>query len=153
MTFHLLHTDPIGEITNPDLKRAITSVKAARSKEGALERAFSLIVKRYKGYRFRTYMYFWKAFEHDPNKLWERRGFMHCTHQNFLLRTLLVKSGWFSEDEIGVGYTRVWHVSPHQYLKIRINGKTIAADPWNSRFGVPLGYYATGFGYKSLPQT
>lgn len=150
---HLLHTDPIGEITNPDLKAVIVSVRRASSKEEALRRAFTLVVGRYRGYRFRTYVYFWKAFETDPNKLWGRNGFMHCTHQNFLLRTLLVKSGWFSEDEITVGYSRVWHASPHQYLKIRINGKILAADPWNSRFNVPLGYYATGFGYKSLPQT
>jgi len=145
-----LYKEPISEITNPDLVQAIDYVKQAPSKKDALEKAFNLIVKRFKGYRFRTYLLFWKAFETNPNKLWQRKGFMHCTHQNFLLRVLLTKSGWFSEKEIQLGYSLVWYISPHQYLKIKMNNKTIAADPWNSNFGVPLGYFASGFGYTSF---
>lgn len=147
---YLFSKEPVGEITNPDLLQAIDYVKQASSKKDSLERAFKLIVKRYKGYRFRTYIYFWKAFETDPNKLWQRTGFMHCTHQNFLLRILLTKSGWFSEQEIQFGYSLVWYISPHQFLKIKINDKIVAADPWNHHFGVPLGYFASGFGYTSF---
>ncbi|MBU1000149.1 hypothetical protein KKE78_01990 [Patescibacteria group bacterium] len=95
-------------------------------------------------------MLFWKAFETDPNKLWLQTGFMHCTHQNFLLRVLLIKSNWFPKEDIQLGYSLVWHISPHQYLKIKMNNKFIAADPWNHGFGIPLGYFATGFSYKSL---
>lgn len=147
---HLFSKKPIGEITNLDLQRAIEHVKHASSKKDALDRAFELIVTRYQGYRFRTYIYFWKAFEADPNKLWKRVGFMHCTHQNFLLRLLLIKSGWFLEEDILLGYSLVWDISLHQYLKIKVDNKVIAADPWNHRFGVPLGFFASGFGYKPL---
>lgn len=72
---YLFSKEPIGEIINPDLKQAIDYVKMVSSKKNALERAFKIIVKRYRGYRFRTYIFFWKVFETDPNKLWERAGF------------------------------------------------------------------------------
>jgi hypothetical protein len=146
---HLFSKEPIREITNKDLLQSINLVKHSRSKEEALKRAFKIITSKFKGYRFRTYILFWKAWEKDPNKLWSRSGFMHCTHQNFLLRVLLVKSSWFSEQDIQLGYSLVWYISPHQYLKIKLGKDIICADPWNHRFGVPLGYYAVGFGYKN----
>lgn len=146
---HLFSKEPISKITDKELLLAINQVKHARSKEEALKRAFKIIVDKFKGYRFSTYILFWKALETNPNKLWQRNGFMHCTQQNFLLRVLLVKSGWFLEKEIQLGYSLVWYISPHQYLKIKINKDIITVDPWNHRFGVPLGYYASGFGYKS----
>ncbi len=144
---HLFNKEPIGDITNPSLLQAINHVSQSKSKKEALNTAFEIITSRYRGYRFSTYLLFWKAFQKDPNKLWQRTGFMHCTHQNFLLRVLLIKSGWFTEKDIRLGYSLVWYISPHQYLKIKIDKETIAADPWNHRFGVPLGYYAAGFGY------
>lgn len=147
---HFFTREPIGKITNPDLQRAIKQVKQVSSKEEALKRAFALVVNRYRGYRFHTYLLFWKALETNPNKLWERTGFMHCTHQNFLLRTLLVKSGWFSEEDIHVGYSLIWYISPHQYLTVKVNNHTVAADPWNYRFGASLGHFASGFGSRHV---
>ncbi|MBI2613973.1 MAG: hypothetical protein HYW62_04350 [Candidatus Levybacteria bacterium] len=75
---------------------------------------------------------------------------MHCTQQNFLLSVLLVESGWFSEKDLQLGHSLVWYISPHQYLKVKIDGSIIAADPWNYRFGASLGQFASGFGYSSL---
>lgn len=68
--YELFFEKPIGEIINPDLKHAIEDVRHASSKKDALEKAFNLVVKRYKGYRFSTYIFFWKIFETNPNKLW-----------------------------------------------------------------------------------
>lgn len=150
MIFNLFFKQSIGEITNPDIKHAIEHVRHASSKKDALERAFKLITKRHRGYRFRTYIFFWKILEANPNKLWQRTGFMHCTQQNFLLSVLLIKSGWFSEKDLQLGHSLVWYISPHQYLKVKINDTVIAADPWNYRFGVSLGHFASGFGYSSL---
>ena len=87
---HLFSKEPISKITDKNLQQAIIYVKHAHSKEEALKRAFKIIVNKYKGYRFRTYIFFWEALEKNPNKLWQRTGFMHCTHQNFLLRVLLI---------------------------------------------------------------
>lgn len=143
--------EPITEITNSALIQAIDTVKKSSSKKEALENAYQQITTRYRGYRFLTYTLFWRIFESDPNKLWNRKKFLHCTQQNFLLRTLLVKSGWFTEDDIELGFSLVWYFSPHQYLKIKNNSTNYTAvDPWTHHFGVPMGYYAGGFGYKSI---
>lgn len=147
---HLFAKEPIPPITNPDLHNAIDYVKKAESKEDALKRAFETVTSRYKSFRFGTYLFFWKAWEKDPNRLWQRTGYMHCTQQNYLLRLLLIKSGWFGEEDIDLGYSLVGYISPHQYLKVYLDKDILAADPWNAYFRVPLGSYAHGFGYRSL---
>ena len=136
-------------IVNSKLLQAIDSVRRVSSKERALRRAFRLITDRYTGYRFHT-LPFWKAYEGGPNILWKQTGFMHCTQQNFLLRVLLVKSGWFSEKDISLGYSLIWYFSPHQYLIIKMNDGYLAVDPWNYRFGANVGKFAFGFGMRNL---
>ncbi len=150
--FAHLWKEPIGSITNKDLLRAISEVKHAPSQREALECAFQIIVERYQGYRFHTLL-FWKAVERDPNVLWTRTGFMHCTQQNFLLRVLLIESGWFADKAIDIHWTLYWYVSPHQYLTIRLLDRMIAADPWNYRFGTTLGRHAFGFSHRLLDTT
>lgn len=141
----------IPDITNLNLIAAIDTVRKSSSKKEALDKAYQQIISRYRGYRFLTYTLFWRIFEADPNKLWNRRKFLHCTQQNYLLRTLLVKSGWFTENDIKLGFSLVWYFSPHQYLKIKNDSTNyIAVDPWTHHFGVPMGFYASGFGYKLL---
>lgn len=137
-------------ITNPALRHAIDSVASQPTKEQALEKAYQLMSRRYRGYRFRTYLYFWRAFEKDPNLLWDRQGFLHCHQQNLLLRVLLVESGWFEPAEVEFGYSLVWYISPHQYLKVKLDSKTIALDPWNATYGAKINQYAVGFGFGEL---
>lgn len=145
--------EPIPPITNPALLKAIDEVRACNSKETALQKAFDIVTARFRGYHFMTYILFWKALENDPNKLWERTGFMHCQHQNFLLRILLVESVKFTEADIEHRYSLVWYVSPHQYMVITLPERKIAVDPWNAAFGAKLGQYAFGFGFNQLPTT
>lgn len=147
---HLFSKELIPTISNQDLLRSIEEVKLAKNKREAIEIAFNLITKKYRGFRFRTYLFFWKAFEKDPNTLWEHNGFLHCTQMNYLLRVLLIKSEWFTENEIKLGYSFVWFVSIHQYLIVSVNGKEIALDPWNYYYGYPMGTYAHGFGWRNL---
>lgn len=147
---HLFSKEPIPDITNPDLLAAIARVRKTATVESAMQEALNILTAKYQSKRFRTYLLFWKAFEKDPNKLWERHGFLHCTQQNYLFRVLLVKSGKLRDDQITLGFSFVWDISIHQYLKISYEGKIIAVDPWNYLYGIPLGKYATGFGSKSI---
>jgi hypothetical protein len=61
-----------------------------------------------------------------------------------------VKSGKARDNQVKLGYSFVWYVSPHQYLKVRVGEKWVAVDPWNYGRGAALGKYATGFGMRSL---
>ena len=147
---HLFAKEPIPAITNPDLLAAIELVRRAPTVEAAMQKALDILSVKFESKRFRTYLLFWKAFEKDPNTLWERKGFLHCTHQNYLFRVLMVKSEKLTDDQITLGFSFVWDISIHQYLIITVDGKRIAADPWNYDFGATLGKYASGFGMKRL---
>lgn len=140
----------IPEITNPSLLAAISSIKSAKTIDQAIETALILMDKKFRAQRFQTYLYFYLWFEKDPNVLWQRQGFMHCTQQNLLFRALMVKSGWLKDEQISFGYSLVWYISPHQFLVLRIKNNQIAIDPWNYEKGVQPGYYAVGFGSKQL---
>ena len=115
-------------------------------KEDCLKRAHQIMTRKFRGYRFRTCTKIHLAFETDLKKLWSRDGFLHCHTMNYLLRVLLVKSGWFDDLDIQFGYSLVWYVSPHQYLRVRIGeNKYINMDVWNHHYGKKFGDYAHGF--------
>ncbi len=116
------------------------------NKEDCLKRAYEIMTQKFRGYRFRTYIKIHLAFEADLEKLWARAGFMHCHTMNYLLRVLLIKSGWFDDLDIQFGYSLVWYVSPHQYLCVRVgDDQYINVDVWNHHYGKKFGDYARGF--------
>ena len=62
------------------------------------------------------------------------------------MRILLVKSELFDEEDIKLKWTLVWHISPHQYLTIKINqNEYINIDLWGKAYGINFGDYAHGF--------
>ena len=65
-------------------------------------------------------------------------GFLPCTGQNYLLRTMLVKSGRFQESDIQIKVVPL-NLSVHQYLKVKVGDSFVDADPWSCFLGVPLG--------------
>lgn len=150
MKFYFLSKPPITTLTNSDMLQAINKVKQAKNQQQALDIAYELVGQRFQSYRFRTYWQLIHIFLNDPNELWQRTSFLHCHHQNFLLRILLIRSNWFTEDEIALGFGLVFYVSPHQYLKVKVDNRWIAVDPWNYTYGAKLGEYANGFGFASL---
>jgi len=82
----------------------------------------------------------------DVDKIWAKKGFLHCNVLNYLMRILLIKSGLFNEKDIKLKWTLVWYVSPHQYLEIKINpNEIINVDLWANAYGVCFGDYAHGF--------
>ncbi|MDO8623838.1 MAG: hypothetical protein Q7R54_00570 [bacterium] len=100
-----------------------------------LQKSYAYITQKYTGSRLKTITRFWRAFgdvyKKDP-------GFLPCTGQNFLLRTLLVKSGRFQEDDIKVK-TVPLNFFIHQYLAVRVDGVWVDVDPWSSFLKVPFG--------------
>ncbi len=104
------------------------------------------MTEKFRGYRFRTYTKIHLAFETNLGKLWQRTGFTHCHTMNYLLRVLLIKSGWFDDDDIKLKYSLVWYISPHQYLRVMVGeNKYLNVDVWNHHYGKRFGDYARGF--------
>ncbi len=104
---------PLTKITNQNLQQTINDLKKCSSAEVATKQALDILKAKYDSGTVRTYFYFWMAMQSDPNSLWDRKGFMHCTQQNHLLRLLLVESGQVEERDIRLGYSLIWYISIH----------------------------------------
>jgi hypothetical protein len=107
-----------------------------------LQKSYAYITQKYTGSRLKTVTQFWRAFN---NVFAQSSGFLPCTGQNFLLRTLLVRSGRFTESDIKVK-TVPLNFFIHQYLLVRVDGAWIAVDPWASFLKVPFGRKLVFFG-------
>lgn len=137
---------PIPEKLPEEMESVIEELRGVIGKEECLRWAYEIMIQRYRGYRFRTYWRFGEAFETDVEKLWQKTGFLHCHNMNYLFRILLVKSGWFGDDDIKLKYSLVWYISPHQYLQIKLDDNSfINVDIWNHNYGKKFGDYARGF--------
>lgn len=127
------------------LEIEIRRISASSDKEAYLQKAYDYLSARYRGGRMKTYALIHKAFQKDLEYLWEEPGFMHCTNMNFLLRTMLIKSGLFNEEDIHLKWTFVWFVSPHQYVQVDVGDRWIDVDIWAKRYGIEFGDHAHGF--------
>lgn len=129
-----------------EMQIIIDKLKKSKNKEDCLKKAFDTLTKKYRGCRFYTYTKFFNLFIINLDELWKKRGCLHCTTLNYLLRVLLVKSRLFIDNDIKLKLTLVYYISIHQYLKVKINkNKSINVDLWGQAYGTKLGDYAHGF--------
>lgn len=123
------------------MEETINSLKKkSQSKKEFLENAYSFLAKRYYGERRATYTKFNHVF-FSLDKTWNTPGFQQCTQQNNLLRIFLVKSGFFSDDEIKSRCT-LYITNIHQYLLVKLDGKWIPIDLWANFLGKKMGQHA-----------
>ena len=129
-----------------EMEDLIKELKESKTKEDCIKKAYSFILKKYRGYRVITYIRFFDSFISNINKIWAKSGFLHCNVLNYLMRRLLVKSELFNDDDIKLKWTLLWCISPHQYLNININkNEFINIDLWGNAYGIKFGDYAQGF--------
>lgn len=128
-----------------DMQVVINKLKKSKNKEDCLKKAYDILSKKYRGYRVKTYTRFFDLFQSDLNKIWAKKDFLHCTTMNYLMRILLVKSGFFKDKDTKIKFSLVWYISPHQYLNVRLNKKSVNIDLWGKAYGIKFGDYAHGF--------
>lgn len=127
------------------MQDAINELKKAQSQEECLRIVYNILIAKYHGDRIKTITKFFDIFERDINVLWSKNGFLHCTNINYVLKTLLIKSGFFKKEDVRTRWTLIWYFSPHQYIQVRVNNKWINVDVWAHAFGIELGDHAYGF--------
>lgn len=127
-----------------DIQTAINQVKATKSKDAAVKKAYSLIHKQFRGGKVETYSKLFYLFKTDINRIWKEGDFVHCTTMNYFLRILLVKSGKFKDAEITNHWTLSMWFSPHQFIRI----SNYDVDMWGSYYNVPFGKHAVGFSHN-----
>lgn len=131
--------DVLPEALNATISRLNTIATTDRD---FLVRAYDYVTSTYTGSRLKTLTQCWRAFGNPYQK---SPGFLPCTVQNYILRTILVKSGRFSEHEIQI-QTVPLNLFIHQYLNVYVDGTWIAVDPWSHFLGIPLGKHSAFVG-------
>ncbi|VVB69781.1 Uncharacterised protein [uncultured archaeon] len=77
-------------------------------------------------------------------KIWPVHDYAPDNQQNFILRIMLVKSGFFKDENIQVKYVSLnWYI--HQYLIIKTSKGLIEVDPASDFRGIPFNKHAEGF--------
>lgn len=109
--------------------------KSAKDNKDFLKLAYEHVTDRYSGGRLKTLTQFHRAF---GDLLEKSPGFLPCTAQNYLLRTMLVRSGRFTDADIELK-TVPLNLSIHQYIRVWVGAEYIDVDPWSHFLGVPLG--------------
>lgn len=126
-----------------EMQAAADKLKRSKSKEDCLRKAYTLVTARFKGRRWGPIKHPIDMLRTDLTKLWNHKTYMHCTHFNYLTRILLVRSGFFKEDDIKPRFTIMAHIFLHQYLKVRTSkNRWVNVDTWSNACKVKLGEYA-----------
>ena len=142
---HFFKKAPIPDKLPKELEELVLRLKQSKTKKECLWKAYLLLSEKYRGHRMYTYLKIFDAFICDVDKLCTSNGFLHCHNLNYLLRILLIKSGFFSEEDIKLRWSMVWYISPHQYLKIDVGEEVIDVDLWGKAQDIEFGDYAHGF--------
>jgi len=109
-------------------------------KKEFLERAFEVVVGRFRSERFSLLKNPLRAGYTDVKTVWENRNALACSEQNSVLVLLLLRSLRFKESEIR-RKTTFLNGLLHQYLCVYVNGSWIDVDPWCAEFKIRFGMH------------
>lgn len=144
---HLFRPYPLPKELPDVLQNHIQSLStSSKADEEFIKKCFFLVVSLQKGHRINMVLKFSRLFWTNIAKIFNFRGYLHCTTSNYLLRTMLVKSGRIPEKDVQQVSTSTWGIFPHQYLRVKMgNNKYLNLDAWAYRFGIEFGDYSRGF--------
>lgn len=129
-----------------EMQEVIDTLKNSANQEECLRRAYEIMTDRFRGGRMLIFLRPFQIFISNARKVWANPGLTHCHNANYLLRTLLVRSGFFDNEDIKNKWTLIWYISPHQYVQVTLNtGKKVNVDMWAKVYGTKFGDYAHGF--------
>ncbi|MBN2142824.1 hypothetical protein JW711_05850 [Candidatus Woesearchaeota archaeon] len=144
---NLFSKEPLPDNIPAGMTAAIRKIKQAHpGKEDFLRASYLFLATKYQLKRLQVISKFYQLFIKDLDWAWNKKGHIHCTTLNFLLRIMLVKSGLFKDSDITIRLTSTWFTMAHQYLTIRISDdKSIDVDISMRDYGIPFGSHAGGF--------
>jgi len=127
------------------LKKVAERLKG-RTKGQTLKNVFNYVTKTYSVERYK-FLFLPRLVQYNIEKLIDKKIFLPCYAQNFVLKTLLINTGQFKEKDIkgkgtfaviDLGERRIIKYIPlaiiHQYLLININKKIFRVDPFRRVF-------------------
>ena len=123
----------------------------SKTKREVLEKVLEFQHKYFYSEMRQVYRQFFLLFEGNFQKLWNKKGFLHCHQQNFVLRVLLLQTKRFKEEDIRLKVT-FCYFNIHQYMKLKVDDETIKVDPFAISLGYHIGEVLPNFAYKSMKQ-
>ncbi len=108
---------------------------------------------RYRVGWMQHYRYPRNIFRKDIEKIWnEQRGGQQLCHVfSFIIKTMLVASGRFRDEEV-TGHMTMHHLNIHHYLSVATDRGIVYVDGWGYVGGkLELGEYACGLGRRGTP--
>jgi hypothetical protein len=151
--YYFFSKSPIPQHIDQSITKVVAELKKNTTPESYLKGAYDYITTHYESGRLNTFLRLFDLYAPGLTNLWRRKGFMHCTNQNFLLAVLLVRSGFFTDSDIKLKWTLISYYSPHEYLKVKVGNHWVEVDCWARQYGVGFGKHAYGFNtttHKSL---
>jgi hypothetical protein len=143
--YYLFKKTPIPRQFDAGIDTVIEELKKNPTPESYLKAAYDFVTTHYESGRLKTFFRLFDLYSTSLPRLWRRKGFMHCTNLNFLLAVLLVRGGYFAEYDVKPKWTLLHYCSPHEYLKVNLNGRWVEVDCWARQYGVGFGGHAHGF--------
>jgi hypothetical protein len=151
MKLYYILDKPVGsEKGSEEFETAARNLKKLKRKHDVLNEALSYVKQRHRSSRPRIILNLNQLFSKNLEEVSRRRGFMHCTNQNALLASLLLKSGLFGPEDIKAKWTINFVLTPHNYLMARTENGWLEVDPWSYDYGLPVGDHAHGLHIGSL---
>ncbi len=144
MTLDLCSKSPLQKGMPTEMLEIIDILKGCKSQEDCLRMVYDILTKRFAGDRLKTVTHIASLFVKDISVLWTKK-FLHCTNSNYILRHLLIASGHFVEKDIQLKWTFIRYLSPHQYVRVLLQGNRIDVDIRASAYGIPFGDHAHWF--------
>ncbi|MCL5008881.1 MAG: hypothetical protein M1400_00890 [Patescibacteria group bacterium] len=134
-----------------EMQKAIKDLESkAASQQAYLQAVYDLVLEKtlhqWQHTRFKAGTRIYRMTVRDLKEIWSTQKFIYCGPINFAVFTLLVKSRYFTEQDIRVRHVFLNFV-PHQYLQVRIGEKWVDVDPAGAGIrNQPLGTHASFFG-------
>jgi hypothetical protein len=111
--------------------------KKSKNKEYFAINIYNYLSNRFYSKPLSTWTNFNSLFIKDMNKLWQRK-LLHCHQLNNFYRIFLIKSKFFKEEDIKIIH-KFCMFNIHQYLKIKINNKSVKVDLFAKNLGYKFG--------------
>ena len=93
MVGNLFTKERIPDKLPKELEVFVKELRKSKTKKECIKKAYIFLLDRYRGQRVYTYLKFFNLFISDVDKIWAKKGFLHCNVLNYLMRILLIKSG------------------------------------------------------------
>lgn len=123
----------------PEIQKLATRLKR-NGKKQTIESIYNYMVTTYSGYdqvnNFKNLLSIFYIGDYSTKNILHQKRFLWCHTQNRLLKSILINTGLFTENEIIIKRKFLKSFFIHQWIEIILNNQIIIIDPYYKVFKV-----------------